>query len=398
MSQSAGQASSVGSAPIASGPIIDADGHAFARVDFDKLSRKSERLTAIAKKHPDAFAGVVFSEETGRLSVRVKSGTPGAASTRAAIAGELVDSVAPIDVVDVSYSLADLEARAAKLKSNTEWAGKNASSVAHISVDELHARVRVDVVDDVLTEVRDAAEKVSGGSVFVKRVTAPPTPQGRRSDLQPFEGSLPIWSAVQPFPATSSAGCTVAFKMTKGTAYYQATAGHCGSVGSTRWYRGTAATYKFSTDYESVGIDAALMAPVASQLFSSYMFFGESWDELNQDPVTAKNTAAPPLGSALYISGANSGVVYGLVTDTSDFCGAISYTVVDTEIHGEGWSYTLPGDSGAPVTRWNTSTTLADDHVAVGIHGCGNGVDRSWITAINRVESVSGASVLLATP
>ncbi|RQX10432.1 hypothetical protein [Micromonospora arida] len=174
-----------------------------------------------------------------------------------------------------------------------------------------------------------------------------PAQQSRRSDTAPFYGGLAIWTGSTGSPSTADADCTTGFRMTPG--------------GTNRY-------------------------------FSFYSSFGER-NTSTANPVSGKNTDWPAVGSGLYVSGADGGLVYGRVTSINGSCGGERMVTADTDTGHSQDGATLAGDSGAPVTRWNTATSATNDLSAVGSHSCGNSVNTSWFVPIHRVEAATGAVV-----
>jgi hypothetical protein len=172
------------------------------------------------------------------------------------------------------------------------------------------------------------------------------------------------------------------------------TAGHCGVNDDWFWHNG-AWIHRMSSDYQGQGVDVALLKPEGG-IASRFIWFGDA-NTNTAYGVTAKLTTWPAVGSAVYISGANSGLTYGLVSAINSDCGGATTVTVDKDVDHPNAGPTEGGDSGAPVVRWNTATT-GDTHdlTAVGVHVCGNGLDTGWFTPIHLVEDISDSVVVVA--
>jgi hypothetical protein len=347
-----------------------------------------------------AFAGVVFSEKTGLLTIRVRKGTSQAQScAEAAVAGTAHTGHATFApaVEWTSYSLAELRRDVDALTKASRWAGLQASDVVHVWANELEGTVNVDTVkQSSVAQLLANAQRLVPSRVKVNTVAGPPRPQSRRRDSTPFYAGAAMWHEAESSPVSAVADCTTNFAWYRGNAVWQGTAGHCNNGKPDRFFHGTGQYWETSDDYEGMGIDAMLLKGLntgGDDIATNIVWFGLDPNTGNSDLVNAANSTGPPLGSGMYINGANSGKVYGVVIDTSAACGAINYTMLDTSRGGTGTApFTVGGDSGAPVTRWNTSTTAADDHVAVAIHGCGNQFSRFWVTSVHRVNIATGGT------
>jgi hypothetical protein len=129
--------------------------------------------------------------------------------------------------------------------------------------------------------------------------------------------------------------------------------------------------------------------------FSRYSWFGEQ-DTTTAYPVTAKLTTWPAIGSAVYLSGSNGGLVYGRVVATNvTGCSGTPVVAVDTVTGHPEDGPVLYGDSGGPVTRWNTGTPETHDLVAVGSITCSDQDDYAGFDPIHRIEAATGAAVVV---
>lgn len=381
--------------------FVDQFGKTFALVDFPAVSVEADTLTnALMKQFPESFAGVVFSEESGRLTARYG---PGADPDAFATAVSSVDgAAAPVDVAAVAYTFAGLQGAEARLERDPSWAGTDAKAVFNVWVNELQGELTIDVAPGTDTErVRAAATDAAAVYVKVRTEKSPPVLAiSRRQDVQPYYAGAAMWVASTTNPATATANCTAGFAFIKNGVVFQSTAGHCNDEGDNHWYHGTSRAWVFSADYQSIGVDAALMGgwtdyDPSKDLGGPNVWFGQPINTTNYDPITGANSTGPPLGSAMYAGGANSGRVYGVVVDTSELCApsGLYYTLLDTTGGGSNnFPYILQGDSGGPVTRWNTSTPATDDHVAVALVGCTNLYDTAWVTSVHRVNIATGGT------
>ncbi|WP_124820751.1 hypothetical protein [Micromonospora ureilytica] len=365
-----------------------------ASIDTEAVNRQFHRLKAMAATYPEGSGSTYFDEATGQLVVRYVENQEGArwrATGRSlrALAGDV-----PIRYEATAISLARLEEATKSLNDSRTWAGELAGMVHQVRLDEL--------ADQIVIEAAGEAEKLATAAIratgIKPRVTvsqAGPAPQSRRSDTAPFYGGLAIWAGSTGSPSTADASCTTGFRMTRGgtNSNWVTTAGHCGTNGDEFWHPGGWAV-RISSDYESLGTDIAMLAPLGDRYFSRYSWFGER-NTSTANPVSGKNTGWPAVGSAVYVSGANGGLVYGRVTSINGSCGGERMVVVDTDTGHAQDGATLGGDSGAPVTRWNTATSATNDLAAVGSHSCGNSVNASWFVPIHRVEAATDAVVVV---
>ncbi|MEH1169329.1 hypothetical protein V6V47_28515 [Micromonospora sp. CPCC 205539] len=366
-----------------------------AGIDTEAVNRQFHRLKDMAAAYPEGSGSTFFDEATGQLVVRYVENQEGArwrahGSSLRALAGDV-----PIRYEATGTSLARLEAATKSLNDSRGWAGDLAGMVHQVRLDELADQVVIEAAGEA-DKLAAAANRATGIKTRVTVSRTGPAPQSRRSDTAPFYGGLAIWAGSTGSPSTADATCTTGFRMTRGgtNSNWVTTAGHCGTNGDEFWHPGGWAV-RVSSDYESLGTDVAMLAPLGGKYFSRYSWFGER-NTSTANPVSGKNTDWPAVGSAVYVSGANGGLVYGRVTSINGNCGGERMVAVDTDTGHAQDGATLGGDSGAPVTRWNTGTSATNDLVAVGSHSCGNSVNASWFVPIHRVEAATGAVVVVA--
>ncbi|MBE1489472.1 chymotrypsin family serine protease [Plantactinospora soyae] len=365
-----------------------------ADVDTAAMTRQYHRLRAMAAADPEGAGSTYFDEATGQLVVRYVKNEDGARwqARGRGLAAQAGDVPVRYEATDVS--LRRLEEATKSLDDSRGWAGSLAGLVHQVRLDELADEIVIEAAGEA-EKLAAAAERATGLPPRVTVSKAGPVQQSRRSDTAPFYGGLALWRRVVGNPLTENAACTTGFRMTRGgtNSNWVTIAGHCGTNGDQYWHPGGWAV-RISSDYESLGTDVAMLAPLGDAYFSRNSWFGGR-NAATAHPVSGKDTDWPAVGSALYISGSNGGLVYGRVTSDRGTCGGERMVVVDTTNGHTNDGATLGGDSGAPVTRWNTATSATDDLAAVGSHSCGNAVDTSWFVPIHRVESATDAVVVI---
>ncbi|WP_329101391.1 S1 family peptidase [Micromonospora sp. NBC_01699] len=365
-----------------------------ASVDTEAMNAQYHRLVAMAAAYPDGSGSTYFDEATGQLVVRYVENRNGAlwraqGRTMRAIAGDV-----PIRYEATKISSARLAKATKSLDESRDWAGELAGMVHQVRLDELADQIVIEAAGEA-EKLAAAANRATGITPRVTVSRSGPTRQTRRSDSAPYYGGMALWGSSVGNPSTAYADCTTGFRMTRGgtNSNWVTTAGHCGDNGDQFWHPGGWAV-RISSDYESSGTDVAILAPLGERYFSRYSWFGEQ-NTSTANPVSGKNTTWPAVGSAVYVSGSNGGLVYGRVTSNNDDCYGERMVAIDTDTGHAQDGATLGGDSGAPVTRWNTATSATNDLAAVGSHACGNGVDASWFVPIHRVETATDAVVVV---
>jgi hypothetical protein len=215
-----------------------------------------------------------------------------------------------------------------------------------------------------------------------------------------FQGGQAIWETVTPNPEVDNAYCTTGFRMQRGSNNnLMTTAGHYGANGKQWWHPAPAYFFAKTSSNWYPSTDISLLGPTGLYTFgfSRFSWFGVQNTNTNY-PISAKMTSFPIVGSAYYTSGANSGKVYGRVLDATDVCSPDDpnhhvQIRLDTQTGHPDDGATFPGDSGAPVTSYNTATPETD-LIASGSLTCGNGSSRSVFEPINTIESVTGSTVV----
>ncbi|MGB2571008.1 hypothetical protein ACPFP2_21525 [Micromonospora citrea] len=371
-----------------------------AAVDVEAMTAQFHRLEAIAATHPDGAGGTYFDEGTGELVVRQVQNTEGArlksaVGLRARQAGEV-----PVRFETAAVPMKRLEAAAKRLDRNRAWAGAHAGSVHRVTLDRLTAQVVIHATGDAESLVA-AAAKATGVTPRVSLSEAGVTPASRRVDSIPYYGGLALFdynvTGAGHNPRTVTAACTTGFRMTRGgtNSNWVTTAGHCGANGTYFWHNG-GWNLRVSSNYLSLGTDVSMVAGENGAYFSRYSWFGER-DTSTANPVTAKLTGWPAIGSAVYSSGSNGGLVYGRVTDTGNIgCTGSPVVELDTVTGHPEDGPVLGGDSGGPVTRWNTATSATNDLVAVGSVTCSDRSSYAEFDPIHRIEAATGAVVVVA--
>jgi hypothetical protein len=385
-------------APATNGPSLAG----FAAVDTAAMTRQFHRLQSVAGAHAEGAGGTYFDETTGQLVVRVVSNT-GGERVRAAV-NTLARQTGDVQVrfESTNTPIKRLRDAAASLDASHAWAGERAGLVNQVWLDELALQIVIDASGGA-AELAAAAEKATGFKAEVT-ISDGAVPLSRRNDTAPFYGGLAIWNehtmgSVTFDPATYRADCTTGFRMTRGgsNSNWVTTAGHCGPNETWFWHPGGYMA-RVSSNYYSLGTDIAMLAPLNGAYFSRQSWFGDR-NTFTANPVTGKNTTWPAVGSGVYVSGANGGLVYGRVTGTNVTCSVMpgfSMVRIDTQSGHANDGSNLQGDSGSPVTRWNTATaTPTNDLVAVGSLSCGNQFDTSWFTPIHLIESATDSVVVV---
>jgi adenosine/AMP kinase len=360
------------------------------------VSEQYQKIQEVVAQFPEIDGGLYFSETSGELVVRWASGTDSSKLRAAVESLPSAKGFVRVRYDETPFPMARLRRASEELRASSDWAGAAKDSILSVRLDEYRAVVRIDVSADEV-EVRQSAQKLVNVPVETK-IASPPTQAGsRRNDSIPWNNGTAIWSASQPDPVNNAASCTAGWHMKRGSVSFMATAAHCVAFSNNvyRWH-GTTQVFRSSSTYSGVGgIDASLMAlvPITGQTtrLTNATFWGGP-DTSDYRRVTAANSAAPAVGSAAYVSGANGGLVYAITkgTDPCVLGDGVSYTFTTMDT---GVDYILFGDSGSPVARWNTSTSTIDDITAVGILNCTNSQDTAWILPIQRIAAFSGATV-----
>lgn len=363
-------------------------------VDVDAMNRQFHHLEAIAARSPEGSGGTYFDEKTGQLVVRQVANADGArlrseVTARSRQAGEV-----PVRFETTTVSMQRLEAATKALKSSRAWAGGSAGSVHQVWLDRLTPQIVIDASGDAEALVA-AAVKATSLTPKVSLSKTGTVEASRRVDSVPYYGGLALFNSVPGNARTADAWCTTGFRMTRGgtNSNWVTTAGHCGPNQRNFWHGGW--NLRVSSNYYSLGTDVAMLAGENGAYFSRHSWFGGR-DTSTSHPVTAKLTGWPAIGSAVYLSGANGGLVYGLVRDTNNTdCNGTPTVVVDTVTGHPSDGPVLGGDSGGPVTRWNTATSATNDLTAEGIITCSDSSSRADFTPIHRVEAATDAVVVI---
>jgi hypothetical protein len=180
------------------------------------------------------------------------------------------------------------------------------------------------------------------------------------------------------------------------------TAGHCSTDANDNpvngvwfWNSGTAVG-RTSSNYLALGTDIAMLAPAATRAFSRLVWFGER-ETQGLRGVTAKNTASPAVGSAVFVSGANGGLVHGVVSsaNVTSPCSPGATVRINTVTGHAQSGPVLGGDSGGPVFKYNVATGDSTDITAVGSMTCSNRVNSASFVPIHRVESATDSVVVI---
>jgi hypothetical protein len=293
-----------------------------------------------------------------------------------------------------------MRALATEMRESKKWANEHASKVYDVYLDEWRYRISIDVGAEP-AKVAAAAERAFGVNPQVILAKHDYNLQTRRIETDNvLQGGQAIWETTTPSPAVDDAFCTTGFRMSRGSnSNLMTTAGHCGSNGKQWWHPAPASFFAKTSSNWYPSTDISLLGPTGLYTFgfSRYSWFGAQNTNTSY-PISAKMISFPIAGSAYYINGANSGLIYGRVLDATDVCSTDDpnhhvQVIMDTQTGRPSDGTTFPGDSGAPVTSWNTATPETD-LIASGSLTCGNGSNRSVFEAINVIESVSGATVV----
>ncbi|WP_344168215.1 hypothetical protein [Pilimelia columellifera] len=143
--------------------FTDDSGIVWAPVDSVAAASRAEAITAfMTRRCPEAAAGVVFSDRTGKLTIRVRAGIPGAeqcaTSARAATARWGAGGLAE-GVEWTTFSLASLNRDFQTLKAVGGWAGPLTDAVTHVSRHQLAGTIEISTknpaaVDELLAAAR----------------------------------------------------------------------------------------------------------------------------------------------------------------------------------------------------------------------------------------------------
>ncbi|GIF62011.1 hypothetical protein Ais01nite_00460 [Asanoa ishikariensis] len=371
-----------------------------ASVDVEAMNSQFHRLEALAAAHPGGAGGTYFDEATGELVVRQVTNVEGgrlrsAVSLRSRLAGEV-----PVRFEATTVSMRRLEAATKALQESRSWAGASAASVHGVSLDRLAAQIVINASGDADALIA-AAVKSTGLTPRVAISKAGKIPASRRVASSPYPGGTALFdynvTAANHAPRLIDAFCTAGFRMTRGgtNSNWMTTAGHCGTNGTQFWNNGW--NFRVSSNYQTLGTDVSMLAGQNGAGFSRNSWFGER-DATTLNPVSGKNTGWPAIGSAVYVSGSNGGLVYGRVINTN-IAGCAGYgsrvIELDTRTGNTNDGSVVGGDSGGPVTRWNTGTAATNDMVAVGTVSCSDRYEFVDVEPIHRIEAATGAVVVV---
>lgn len=372
--------------------------------DPDAINRQNATLLDVASGHRAGSGGTYLDRATGELVVRYVDNADGRTlraklESRPRRAGD-----ERIRFEKTGTPIAELRETAQRLAKDRSWAGADAGAVHGVWLNE--SKLRLVVSATGRSEALIAAVTAATGLVpeIALSKTGPVQQDTRRADTGLVQGGAALWLG-SGGSGNTSADCTSGFRMTRGgtNSNWMTTAGHCSTDANGNpvngvwfWNSGTAVG-RSSSNYFNLGTDVAMLAPADTRAFSRYIWFGERNATVKR-AVTAKNTALPAVDSAVFVSGANGGLVHGVVEATNsphpDCPGAT--VLINTRSAGHPQSgATLRGDSGAPVFKYNTTTSDTTDVTAVGSHSCGDGVSRSWFVPIQDVERATGSVVVI---
>lgn len=389
------------SSVVETGAVVGSEAP-YDSVGMSQLGRAIE--ASLSPLFPDAFGGLSIDETAGELVVQVvPTDEVGDLMQKVNdIASRYDDISYRFENVRVSQSL--LREAVARFTEDKSWAGTDALRYSLGTDERLGQQVVELLVDDLQVGNRllDKLRSLAPGLPIRLHVSALPRPDAhsaisRYADTSPYYAGIPLWRGAVSDHSVGSAYCTSGFRMDRGGNQYFSSAMHCGPVGQ----------QYTSTQYPSASIakvsetwiqdDTALVARWNNGFYSPNVWFGGP-NTRYHNPITGKFSAILP-GQVIWSSGANGGNVaidvMGIANcrvngrDTTFVYGRTNFG------YPNSGAYTRPGDSGGPVLKHNSGTSNPDDVAALGIHNCGNGVDRSWDREIAYLESDSGARVVM---
>lgn len=384
--------------PASAGAVepVDSDAGTGAFVlDHDALNRQNARLAAVEAAFADAAGGIYLDEAAGELVVRYINDQRGAAlrarmNSLPRLAGDL-----PVRFEETKVPMSRLRAATDMLDDDRGWAGADAGRIHQVSLDELTPQIVVHASGQP-ERIAAAAAKATG---FTPQVVVSKAgferDDSRRDDTGLYNGGMVLWDT-SAGSGDDNAFCTAGFRMTRGgnNSRWMTTAGHCGANG-TRFFHDGRRVVRVSSNYDTLGTDIAMLAPVENgEAFSRYVWFGGR-DTTTKRPVTAKNTRMPVVGSAVFISGGNSGLIHGVVISTSMECNGQRMVAVDTVTGHPRDGRNVGGDSGAPVFAYNPVTSDPNDIRAVGSHTCSDDDDLSLFEPIHEIENITNSVVVI---
>lgn len=356
------------------------------------INRQAERLRATAAANPEGAGGSYYDEAAGEMVVRYVNNADGQRLVTNARVLSLVADEAPVRFVATDTPIARLQDATAKLRSNRTWAGARQSRIHGVELDEVDGRIVV-FAEENSDQIVAAAKEATGFAPEIRLSKGPRTEDNRLNDTGLLNGGMALWES-----SNSSIGayCTAGFRMTRGgtNSNWMTTAGHCGTNGDVFWHNGRQVA-RISSDYQTLGTDVAMLAGLNGEVFSHNIWFGSSaTSELRS--VTAKDTAWAAIGSSVYISSANSGLIRGVIKGRSTTCGAANGWQTSWVDWDGDTAHTQGGDSGSPYVVYNSATSDTTDLRAVGTHSCGDGVNTAWMTHISSIEAAAGADVVVS--
>jgi hypothetical protein len=350
-------------------------------------------LEDFVRQHATSYGGVAFTAP-GTATVYVPSGTPAALGMLTTWAGAHL-AAATTGTSGYRLRFAPAKRPLAELLSARSFL-QGASPVARAAM-RYHNEDHLDVATGKLVVTvtrRDAPvlalEQALGDRLAVRVKAVRAITHSRLTDADPMSGGLRLnTSQDQPL-------CTGAFAV-NGTAPQLLTAGHCAPLGAELRNGALAVGTVTARERTWGGYDAELLAGRPA-------YAGRIWvDGVDSTTTVNVHSVADPVnGETLCVSGSFTGERCLGVVEATDVCVTFSRPDGTTEMytcHLARAHSTAPttrgGDSGAPVYRYRTSTTV----YAVGIHnGAANypdGAEDEYFTPVSGILAQFG--VALAT-
>jgi hypothetical protein len=350
-----------------------------------------------------AYGGTYWHRD-GELRVRIAyNRADGSEADRVAreVLAKIHDVHGGIHIESTSVSLRDLYSWAEQAEDGL--ANIAAHDVIDTSVNELCQYV------DVFVKSPATARLSANESSRYAVSAAPRKADGTRShDESPYYGGVRLWYSPNGSPDPihyDLADCTAGFTMLRSGSRYISTAGHCSDEADfdppyyTDFgnYVGSEAVNPFECvpkpndpcDRNS-WVDIQLLA---NMTYHSPIWFG-GWNTQGWRYVTAKQSL-PSVGTAVWISGGNSGLLQASVQNRYDTC--FGSPTVRVGIWDD--QSALGGDSGSPVVRANAATARTDDVTALGSFTCYDTNDPvGYYTRVDFMEGATDSSLVLSNP
>lgn len=329
------------------GPLVDAT-----------AAIEKQGIGGVGDNFPSIFAGFEVVNDGKQLNVLYNANGDNQVLADFLARVEAVGSTADLKVsaVPVDFDPQQRAELARKISADSEgWAEQlGVSSVSSVRFDTVSGEVSIVTTDESIARRVEVLEVEGVPVSVVVDTTAEAAPQNRAVDSAPWTGGTRIRYSGSPNPTD----CTLGFNWRKWgtTEAMGSTANHCYSAtGASHWYNGvTSPSFIGQRYYYNVAKDTMLLRSSPQGQFQARVWVGDA--VTNDSRAVHTGQATEPVGTAIALSAAVSGLHVGTILSTTDYYqgwGPFRHTTV---------SACRGGDSGGP---WLTTRT---DGKAIG-HG-----------------------------